>query len=204
MSGPPENDAELLERLLAKDEQAFLSLVARHHAGLLRVAQTIVRSHASAEEIVQETWAAFLHALPSFERRSSLKTFLYRILSNLARTRAVKERRTSNLSELEGDGDDTPLADRFGTAGNWLAPPSSWEAESADEILSRKQAMGALQQALLELPERQRAVVHLRDIEGLSAEEVCTMLEVSDVHQRVLLHRARTRLRAALERYFRG
>lgn len=204
MSGPQENDAELLERLLAKDEQAFLTLVARHHAGLLRVAQTIVRSHASAEEIVQETWGAFLHALPSFERRSSLKTFLYRILSNLARTRAVKEQRTSTLSELEGDGDDTPLADRFGTAGNWLAPPSTWDAESADEILSRKQAMGALQQALLELPERQRAVVQLRDIEGLSAEEVCTILEVSEVHQRVLLHRARTKLRAVLEQYFRG
>lgn len=204
MSGPQENDAELLERLLAKDEQAFLTLVARHHAGLLRVAQTIVRTHASAEEIVQETWGAFLHALPSFERRSSLKTFLYRILSNLARTRAVKEQRTSTLSELEGDGDDTPLADRFGTAGNWLAPPSTWDAESADEILSRKQAMGALQQALLELPERQRAVVQLRDIEGLSAEEVCTILEVSEVHQRVLLHRARTKLRAVLEQYFRG
>lgn len=204
MSGPQENDAELLERLLAKDEQAFLTLVARHHAGLLRVAQTIVRTHASAEEIVQETWGAFLHALPSFERRSSLKTFLYRILSNLARTRAVREQRTSTLSELESDGDDTPLADRFGTAGNWLAPPSTWDAESADEILSRKQAMEALQQALVQLPERQRAVVQLRDIEGLSAEEVCTILEVSEVHQRVLLHRARTKLRAVLEQYFRG
>ncbi|MFO0601120.1 MAG: RNA polymerase sigma factor [Myxococcaceae bacterium] len=204
MSGPQENDAELLERLLAKDEQAFLTLVSRHHSGLLRVAQTIVRSHASAEEIVQETWGAFLHALPSFERRSSLKTFLYRILSNLARTRAVKEQRTSNLSELEGEADETPLADRFGTAGNWLAPPSTWDAESADEILYRKQAMEALQHALGQLPERQRAVVQLRDIEGLSAEEVCGILDVSEVHQRVLLHRARTRLRAVLEQYFRG
>lgn len=204
MSGPPVNDAELLERLLAKDEQAFLTLVARHHAGLLRVAQTIVRTHASAEEIVQETWGAFLHALPAFEQRSSLKTFLYRILSNLARTRAVREQRTSNLSELEGEGDDTPLADRFGTAGNWLAPPSTWDAESADEIISRKQAMEALQQALVQLPERQRAVVQLRDIEGLSAEEVCAILELSEVHQRVLLHRARTKLRAVLEQYFRG
>lgn len=204
MSGPQENDAELIARLLAKDEQAFLALVSRHHAGLLRVAQTIVRSQASAEEMVQETWGAFLKALPTFERRSSLKTFLYRILSNLARTRAVKEQRTSALSELEGEGDETPLADRFGTAGNWLAPPTAWDAESADALLSRKQAMQALQQALETLPERQRVVVQLRDIDGLSSEEVCELLEISEVHQRVLLHRARTRLRAVLEQHFRG
>ncbi|MBI5481864.1 MAG: sigma-70 family RNA polymerase sigma factor [Deltaproteobacteria bacterium] len=206
MSGTPhanENDAALIERLLAKDEAAFIELVERHHTGLLRAALTMVRSQASAEEVVQETWRAFLEALSSFERRASLKTFLFRILANQARTRAVRDQRTSPMSELEGD-DESPLVDRFGTAGNWLAPPTAWSAETADAILARKQAMEALQQAMTQLPERQRAVVQLRDIDGLSAEEVCELLDVSEVHQRVLLHRARTKLRAVLEQHFRG
>lgn len=193
----------LIERLLAKDEAAFIELVEKHHAGLLRVALTMVRAQAAAEEVVQETWRAFLEALPTFERRASLKTFLFRILANQARTRAVRDQRTSPMSELEGD-DESPLVDRFGTAGSWLAPPTAWSAETADAILARKQAMEALQQAMTQLPERQRAVVQLRDIDGLSAEEVCELLDVSEVHQRVLLHRARTKLRAVLEQHFRG
>ena len=206
MSSTPnssENEAALIDRLLAKDEGAFVELVEKHHAGLVRVALTMVRTQAAADEVVQETWRAFLEALNKFERRASLKTFLYRILANQARTRAVRDQRTSPMSELEGD-DESPLADRFGTAGNWLAPPSAWSSESADALLGRKQAMEALQQAMAQLPERQRAVVQLRDIDGLSADEVCEVLEVSEVHQRVLLHRARTKLRAVLEQYFRG
>lgn len=198
-------ETELVARLLAKDEAAFLELVNRHHAGLLRVAASILRSSASAEEVVQETWQAFLEGLPSFEQRSSIKTFLYRILTNRARTRAVRDQRTSTMSELESDDDEsTPLVDRFGTAGNWLAPPTAWGAETADGLLARRQAMEALQGALEQLPERQRAVVQLRDVEGLSSEEVCELLELTEVHQRVLLHRARTKLRVVLEEYFRG
>jgi RNA polymerase sigma-70 factor, ECF subfamily len=200
-AGP--TDAALLERLLAKDEAAFLELVERHHAGLLRVASTMVRTHAAAEEVVQETWGAFLEALSTFEGRASLKTFLFRILANQARSRAVKDKRTSPMSELEGDG-ASPLVDRFGTAGNWHLPPTAWSAETADALLARKEAMEALQQAMALLPERQRAVVQLRDVEGLSADEVCELLDVSEVHQRVLLHRARTKLRVVLEEHFRG
>lgn len=137
-----------MTRLLAKDESAFLELVNRHHAGLLRVASSILRSSASAEEVVQETWQAFLEGLPTFEQRSSLKTFLYRILTNRARTRAVRDQRTSTMSELEGEDDDSPLVDRFGTAGNWLAPPTAWGAETADGLLARRQAMDALQAAM--------------------------------------------------------
>lgn len=198
------NEDELLQRLLARDESAFLALVERHHAGLKRVALSFVRSPSIADEVVQETWRAFLEALETFEKRSSLKTFLYRILANIARTRAVRDQRTTNESDLESADDDSPLADRFGTAGNWLAPPTAWSAETADAILERKQAMAQLQRALEQLPQRQRAVVQLRDVEGLSSEEVCTLLDVSAVHQRVLLHRARTKLRAALEAHFRG
>lgn len=197
-------ETELVARLLAKDESAFLELVNRHHSGLLRVASSILRSSASAEEIVQETWQAFLEGLPSFEQRSSIKTFLYRILTNRARTRAFRDQRTSTMSELESDDDESPLVDRFGTAGNWLAPPTAWGAETADGLLARRQAMDALQSALEKLPERQRAVVQLRDVEGLSSEEVCELLELTEVHQRVLLHRARTKLRVVLEEYFRG
>lgn len=200
---PSESEAAQIERLLAKDESAFLELVEKHHGGLLRLALTMVRTQAGAEEVVQDTWRAFLEALPGFERRASVKTFLYRILANQARTRAVKDQRTTPMSELEGD-DESPLVDRFGTAGHWLAPPTAWSAETADAILARKQAMDTLRQALDQLPERQRAVVQLRDIDGLSAEEVCLILDVSEVHQRVLLHRARTKLRAQLEQHFRG
>lgn len=196
-------DRELVARLLARDEAAFLELVDRHHAGLLRVAMTMVKTRATAEEVVQETWRAFLEALSAFEQRSSLKTYLFRILSNQARTRAVRDQRMTTMSDLEDDEQDSPLVDRFGTAGNWVAPPTAWAAETAEAIVSRKQAMETLQAALAELPERQRAVVQLRDVEGLSAEEVCELLGVTEVHQRVLLHRGRTRLRAALEKHFR-
>jgi RNA polymerase sigma-70 factor (ECF subfamily) len=202
---PTTGEADLVKRLLARDESAFLELVDKHHAGLLRLVQSFVRTPAATEEIVQDTWRAFIESLDSFEQRASIKTFLYRIAANRARTRAVRDQRTSTMSDLERDGDDSsPLADRFGAAGNWLAPPSAWAAETADAILERKQAMEVLARAMEQLPERQRAVVQLRDVEGLPAEEVCELLGVSEVHQRVLLHRARTRLRAALEGHFRG
>ena len=198
------NENELLARLLARDESAFVALVERHHSGLKRVALTFVRSPSVADEVVQDTWRAFLEGLETFEKRSSLKTFLYRILANIARTRAVREQRTTNESELESFSEDSPLADRFDTAGNWLAPPRSWSAETPDALLERKEAMAQLERALEHLPARQRAVVQLRDVEGLSSAEVCALLEVSEVHQRVLLHRGRTKLRAALEAHFHG
>ena len=198
------NEGELVKRLIDRDESAFVALVERYHEGLKRVALTFVRSPSSADEVVQETWRAFLEGLESFKKRSSLKTFLYRILANIARTRAVRDRRMTNESELESADDDSPLADRFGLAGQWLAPPTAWSAETADAILERKQAMRQLLRALEKLPEQQRAVVQLRDVEGLSSEEVCALLDLSEVHQRVLLHRARTKLRAALDAHFRG
>ncbi len=202
---PATGEADLVRRLLARDESAFLELVDRYHAGLLRLVQSFVRTPAVAEEVVQETWRAFIESLDTFEQRAAVKTFLYRIAANQARTRAVRESRTSPMSDLERDGEDSsPLADRFGTAGNWLTPPSAWAAETADAILERKQALEVLARAMEQLPERQRAVVQLRDVEGLPAEEVCELLGVSEVHQRVLLHRARTKLRAALEGHFRG
>jgi len=196
-------ESGLVERLRAKDEAAFLELVRLHHEGLLRVAGTFVRTRSAAEEVVQDTWRAFLEGLDRFEQRSSLKTFLYRVLANQARTRAVKDQRTTPMSELDGD-DDSPLADRFGTAGNWLVPPTAWNAETADALLERKEAMTALREAMERLPERQRVVVQMRDVDGLPAEEVCELLGVTEVHQRVLLHRARTALRVELEAHFRS
>ncbi|MBX7113547.1 MAG: sigma-70 family RNA polymerase sigma factor [Myxococcaceae bacterium] len=202
---PISPDSDLVRRLVAKDEGAFLELVDRYHAGLLRFVTSFVRSPAAAEEVVQDTWKAFIEGIEHFEQRASLKTFLYRIAANRARTRAVRDHRTPTLSDLEHEGDEaSPLIDRFGTAGNWLAPPTPWVAETADAILERKQAMEVLARAIEQLPEQQRAVVQLRDVEGLASDEVCEMLGISEVHQRVLLHRARTRLRAALEGHFSG
>lgn len=197
------SETELIERLLARDEAAFLGLVRTHHAALHRLARSFVKTDAAASEVVQETWQAFLEALPSFERRSSLKTLLTRIVANIARTRAVRDGRSTPLSELEEEGDGSLLADRFGTTGKWLAPPQAWAVETAHALVERKEAMEALSRALERLPERQRLVVTLRDVEGLSSAEACEVLGVTEVHLRVLLHRARTALREELAVLFR-
>ncbi|MBI4951509.1 MAG: sigma-70 family RNA polymerase sigma factor [Myxococcales bacterium] len=197
----PTDDTALLERLLARDETAFLELVDRYHGALVRTAGTFVRSRAVAEEVAQETWQGLLEALPRFEGRSSLKTFLFRILANRARTRGVREARNVPLAaEEESDGD--ALARRFAEGGGWAEPPGRWEVETPQALLERREALAALGTALEGLPPQQRAVVILRDVEGFDSDEVCNMLELSETNQRVLLHRGRTRLRGELETHF--
>jgi len=206
MAAVAEGDAsegELIRRLLDRDEAAFLELVGRHQAGLLRLARSFVKSEAAALEAVQETWQAFLEGLPTFEQRSSLKTFLYRIVANRARTRAVRDGRSTPLSQLEADGDEQDaLVDRFGTTGKWTAPPTPWAAETAHALIERREAVQALAAALERLPDRQRLVIQLRDIDGLSSAQASDVLGITEVHLRVLLHRARAALRAQLEAFF--
>jgi RNA polymerase sigma-70 factor, ECF subfamily len=192
-----ETDAELLGRLRAGDERAFVTLVRRHHDAMLRLAACYVPSAAVAEEVVQDTWLGVLRGIGGFEGRSSVQTWLFRILVNRARTAGARERRSVAI------GDPVPAVDRsrFDATGHWAAPPERWVEEAENRVDAAKLA-DRLRSAVGELPARQREVVLLRDVEGLSSEEVCGVLEISEGNQRVLLHRARSRLRQVLETEF--
>jgi RNA polymerase sigma-70 factor (ECF subfamily) len=165
-----------------------------------------VASRDVAEDVVQDTWLAVLRGLPAFEGRSTLKSWIFGILTNRAKTRGVRDKRTVAFSELSNPGSDSELAvdpDRFTPAGSWSAPPGRWDRDTPEQLL-RQEARAIMEQAIAALPASQRAVVTLRDIEGLEAAEVCNILELSETNQRVLLHRARSKVRAALERYMAG
>ncbi len=191
-----------VSRLRAGDEDAFRDLVARYHVHLLRFARTFVANPATAEEVVQETWVAVLKGLDRFEGRSSLKSWIYSILANRARTRAVRDGRMMLFSEMASVSDeDGPAVDpsRFNAAGYWDQPPRPWDDFSPERLAASAQIRARLDAALEELPEAQRAVVVLRDVEACSSEEACNILGISETNQRVLLHRGRSRLRRALE-----
>jgi RNA polymerase sigma-70 factor (ECF subfamily) len=199
------DEHHLLAQLRNGDEAAFLSLVERHHAALVRLARAHVPSQAVAEEVAQETWVAVLDGLDRFEARSSLKTWIFRILVNRARTRGVRERRTVPFSSVT---DPEPSVDpsRFQEEGqrypgHWATPPTSWD-EIPEERLVSTETFARIRAAIDELPPSQREVIVLRDIQGWPSEEVSEALGVSPGNQRVLLHRARSRVRDALERYF--
>lgn len=198
----PQDDAALVQRLLAGDEQAFVSLVDTLHGSLLRIARVFVREDAVAQEVVQETWKAVLEGLATFEGRSSLKTWILRILTNRAKTRGVREARSVPFSALDLETEHEPAVDpsRFKPTGMWGMPPPASD-EDPEAVLGRREILRAVERAIDELPPAQRAVILLRDVEGVDAAEVCNILEVSETNQRVLLHRARSKVRAAVERY---
>jgi RNA polymerase sigma-70 factor (ECF subfamily) len=204
-------DLRIVDALRAGDEQVFRDLVERYNASLIRVALMYVRTRAVAEEVVQDTWIGVLQSLPRFEGRSSLRTWIFRILANQARTRARKEARSVPFSSLAGGDDDAPAVDpdRFlagdhpAYPGHWTAPPRSWGELPEEELLARETREHALA-AIDALPASQRAVISLRDVEGWSSDEVCDLLEISEGNQRVLLHRARSKVRGALEDYLDG
>ncbi len=203
MSGatPAAEDEALVARLRAGDEAAFSMLIDRHHGTLVRVAMAFVGDRSAAEEVAQDTWMAVLTGLASFEGRSSLKTWLFRILTNRAKTRGVRDARSVPFSALaEADGEEAALpADRFGERGMWASPPRAFGEDTPERLLLRDEALRCIEAELARLPAAQRAVLTLRDLEGLDAEEVCNILEISETNQRVLLHRARSRVRRALE-----
>jgi RNA polymerase sigma-70 factor (ECF subfamily) len=205
------NDARLVAALRRRDESAFKVLVERYELPLLRLALMYVSDLAVAEEVVQETWVGVLAGVERFEARSSLKTWIFRILVNRAKTRGVREGRTIPFSAL-GESlceDDDPAADpdRFFPAddprypGHWLSPPRSWETSPEGWVLTGE-VYACLRDAVAALPGSQRAVITLRDVEGWTSAEVCHVLGLSETNQRVLLHRARARARTALEEYF--
>ena len=190
----PDADAELLARVRAGEEQAFVQLVSRHHAAMLRLARSFVSSNAVAEEVVQDTWVGVLRGIDGFAGRSSFKTWLLHILVNRAKSTGVREHRSVAI------GDASPAVDRsrFDASGAWMSPPQHW-IEDSDERMLAEGLAGHIRSTLDALPPRQREVVMLRDVDGLSSREVCHVLEISDANQRVLLHRGRSHLRQALE-----
>lgn len=188
-----ESDAELLVALRAGNEQAFVTLVNRYQGSLVRVARTFVPSDAVAEEVVQDTWMGVVRGIDRFEGRSSFKTWLFRILVNRARTSGVREHRHLSLDPTE----PAVSPDRFDRSGGWSEPIGPWEADVDDRLLAESWGP-ALRSAVETLPGLQREVVLLRDIEGLPAENVCAVLDISEGNQRVLLHRGRTKLRTVL------
>jgi RNA polymerase sigma-70 factor (ECF subfamily) len=197
-------EADLLDRLRAGDEAAFAALVALHSATMLAVAMTYVKGRSVAEEVVQEAWLGVLRGLDRFEGRSSLRTWILSILVNQAKTRGVREARSVPFTALAPE--PTVAPERFRGAGDrwpghWRDSPADW-GPSADSAAQDRETLQVVMRAIAELPLAQRTVIRMRDVEGYSAAEVCAALDVSEGNQRVLLHRARARVRAVLEDHF--
>jgi RNA polymerase sigma-70 factor (ECF subfamily) len=202
------DDERLVAAVRGGDADALATLVDRHSSAMVRVAMAYVPTRAAAEETVQETWMAVLRGIDGFEGRSSLKTWIFRILTNLAMRAGPRERRSVPFSALAGADDSsepTVDADRFLPAdhqhfgGHWLVMPTAWP--TPEEGLLAGETRELIAAAITALPAAQRTVIALRDVEGWSSEEVCEALEISAGHQRVLLHRARARVRQAIEDY---
>lgn len=206
------DDLEQLEALRNGDERAFASLVDRYYGSLLRLAMAYVPSRAVAEEVVQETWVGVLEGLSRFEGRSSLKTWIFRILTNRAKTRGQRERRYEpmGLGGDSGDNPDRPAVDpdRFLKSGyfvdHWVSQPNAWEDETPERLLLSKETRAQIEKAIESLPPTQRQVITLRDIEEVSSQEVCNILDIAETNQRILLHRARSKVRRTLEPYMEG
>jgi RNA polymerase sigma-70 factor, ECF subfamily len=194
-----------LDAIKAGDEAAFEAMIARYHGPLLRLAAAYVRDAGVAEEVVQETWLTFLRTLDRFEGRSSLRTWIYGILMNIARSRRRKESRILPFTSVfrRHDTDSRrPTVDpaRFGADGLWSTPPSPW-TNLPEAAAINQEALGRVKAAIAELPEKLREVVVLRDVAGLDPDEVCRLLAISAVNQRVRLHRGRAAVRRTLEEY---
>jgi RNA polymerase sigma-70 factor (ECF subfamily) len=203
-------DGAELARLRAGDERAFELLVERHYPAMIALARSYVKTREIAEEVVQETWLSVMKSLDRFEERSSLKTWIFRILGNLAITRGGREARSLPFSSLVAADAAEPAVEpeRFQPAdgrypGGWQSFPADWHALPEEELLGRE-TLATVKRAVEELPDAQRIVITMRDIAGYSADEVCDALTVSAGNQRVLLHRARSHVRAALERHLDG
>jgi len=193
-------EQDLIERLLNGDDIAYTQIVTEYQSSMLYVARTIVGT-AIADEVVQEAWMSVIKALPKFEGRSSLKTWILRIVSNNAKSRLRKESRhfsAGDSSDLENLG---MPQERFSDNGHWTIPPSRWNIESPDELLTSNELQTCVRLAIDKLPPIQQTILSLRDMDGLSMEEICKILEISESNSRVLLHRARTKVFLAIEKF---
>jgi RNA polymerase sigma-70 factor (ECF subfamily) len=199
-AGPSPDELRLIAALRRRDESAFAELIERYHSSLVRLALSFVSSRAVAEDVAQETWLGVLKGIDRFEGRSSLRTWIYRILTNTAKTRAQREGRSIPFASLGGDGGAAVDADRFLPTGQWTSLPQRWD-ELPESRLASLETRTLIDQAIEQLPPTQRQVIRLRDVEGFSSAEVRDLLELSEANQRVLLHRARSKVRRALENH---
>jgi RNA polymerase sigma-70 factor (ECF subfamily) len=206
---PGTDEAALVARLRDGDEAAFTTIVDGYHAAMLRVARGFVHDHATAEEVVQDAWIGVLKGLAAFEGRSSLRSWILAIVVNRAKTKAVREARSTPFSALaleEASGTQPSVEpDRFRGPdsewpGGWAEPPRPW-AENPEALLLQGETMGYLERALEELPPAQRSVITLRDFAGYDAQAICNVLGISETNMRVLLHRARSKIRGQLEQF---
>lgn len=198
-------DSRLVAEILEGDDDAFRALVDREHPLLLRLAKSIVKDPALVEEVVQDAWLSVVRSLESWEARSSLRTWIGRIVLNRAKTVASRASRSVSVPSFDGEveeREDTVDASCFGTYGFWKKSPARWNEENPEALVTQRETRLAIEAAMEALPPGQRAVVTLRDLEGWSSEETCNVLEISESNQRVLLHRARARIRTALETHF--
>jgi RNA polymerase sigma-70 factor (ECF subfamily) len=199
------DDDVLVKALAARDADAFAYLLDRYHSSLVRLAQQYVPSHAVAVEVVQETWLAVIDGIDRFEQRSSLKTWLFRILVNIARSHGVRENRSipfASATVFEEEPSVDPRRFRRGlrARGAWKRPPHPWSEPEQRAVDA--ETLATIREVIDRLPPDQREVITMRDLLGWSAPEVCEALEVSDANQRVLLHRARSKVRGSLERQY--
>ena len=192
------DDEELLARFLGGDRDAFRTLVLRYQTVLVQIARYYVNSTATAEDVAQDTWIAVLKGAERFEGRASFKTWLFRIVANRARSTGTREKR-----QIPVDPTDPVAGDRFNVEGMWKEPPASFADLLADNQ-ANAQLAAAVRAAIVELPDIQRSVVTLRDVEGLSTSEVASLLDLSEANARVILHRARAHIRELLERVAKG
>jgi RNA polymerase sigma-70 factor, ECF subfamily len=199
-------DAELLERLRAGDEAAFEHLVEEYYGMMLSVARSYVKTRAVAEEVLQDAWLGVIQGLDRFQGRSSLKTWIISIVINIAKTRGAREARTVPFTAMAPAGEEASVEpERFRGAreafpGHWWGYPANW-GERPDDVILGRETLQVVTEAIGQLPDAQRVVITMRDMAGCSPEEVCETLELSEGNQRVLLHRARSCVRAALERH---
>lgn len=201
-AGAVTEDAAFVARLRAGDQNAYRALVRRHHTGLVRLARVFCRVQATAEEVVQDAWIAVLTGIGGYSGEAPLKTWISGIVVNKARTRAVRDGRMRSFSDFvrQDDAEANGLdPERFTANGAWAEPPAPWDGLTPEREAADREVLGYLAAEIETLPEAQRAVVLLRDVEGVEPAEICRMLGISGGNLRVLLHRARTRLRAAVE-----
>jgi len=207
----PSGETALIQALRAGDERAFTGLVERFQGPLLRASVTYVRDPSAAEDVVQETWVGFLDSVARFKGRCSIQTWLFRILFNKAQTRVARDRRLVPFSTLAADETISPwnsidpghfhASSDGGAAGHWVEPPPAWKTDPEQMLLDRE-ALAAVKEAIEDLPPAQATVLRMRDVEGFTSREVCNALGLSATNQRVLLHRARTKVRATLASRF--
>lgn len=210
-SAQENRDSALLARLMQGDEGAFAELVTRHHSALIRMAMGHVADREVAEEVVQDTWMAVIEGLDRFEGRSSLRTWIFGIMIHKAKDRGVREKRHVNFSSFESvddEGEEAVDPSRFHQsgewAGHWAFPPQPWDDQTPEKLLVSQQAVNALNKAIEALPKTLKDVLILRDVEGVDAKEVCEILKISETNLYVRLHRARERVRQAVETYLAG